>query len=181
MPNLSEKSIILSFDEIRILLYSLGFTSCEGIYMPRKEFTPQEIIKAIFDMVKRGLLIVRGEDEGIRELSTDMLSGKTLEDGFIMDPALHSMMMAMGNPGGSFEYRPGEDTAGFYIEYNNGPEYYVYVLPDYYLVADRDWTRSDSLRLRAMNTQSFLAWRDEREEEERENGLMQDPGLGPVL
>lgn len=166
MEEMSEKTVILSFDEIRILLYSLGFESCEGIFMPRKEFSPQEILKAVYSMEKRGFLLL-DENRPVEHPA----GGGEAADGqphFIILPRLKKMIQTMGKPGGSFEYRPGENLPGFSKDLYNGTEYYCYMLPDYCVVAERDWTRRESLRLRAMDMEAFTAWRQERDDEARE-------------
>lgn len=161
MRQISDRSIILTFDQIRILLYSLGFDSCEGVFMPGKEFSPQEILKAINSLVNRGLLMLK-EEGGKKSDAMDK------RPHFDIDPGLREMMLAIGSPGGAFEYRPGEGLPGFSKELYNGPEYYCYILPDYCLVVQRDWTRAESLRLRAMDPLMFSLWRQEREEEAAE-------------
>lgn len=154
-------SIILSYDEVRILLYSLGFTSCKGIYMPEKEFTAREVLQIMHRLTARGLL------EGAAE---DVQSAT--ENKFVIKQRLRHMMMAMGNPAGTFIYRPGESFPGFSEELYNGPEYFCYTLPDYYLVTECDWTRSESMRLRAMNMVDFALWQEEREQEAKEQLLV---------
>lgn len=149
MRAMADETILLTYDETRILLYSLGFTSCEGIHMPEKDFSEQDVLQAMHRLAGRGLLLVENEEAA----------------SFVMRPEIRQMMLAMGSPAGSFIYRPGESLPGFREEYYNGPEYYCYVLPDYYLVTERDWTRRESLRLRAMDTQAFSDWRREREQE----------------
>ena len=44
---LVEQGIFLTFDEIRILLYGLGKTKIEGVWMPEKEFTEQDVLAAM--------------------------------------------------------------------------------------------------------------------------------------
>lgn len=51
-----ERSIVLSFDELRILLYSQGCRRCEGVYMPEKEFSQIDILRALGKLVECGLL-----------------------------------------------------------------------------------------------------------------------------
>lgn len=150
-------AIILSFDEVRILLYSLGFTSCKGIYMPVKEFTGREVLQAMHRLTGRGLLEAAADD-----------AEPAAEESFVMRPELRRMMMAMGNPAGTFIYRPGESLPGFSAELYNGPEFFCYTLPDYCLVTECDWTRRESMRLRAMDMESFAQWQKEREQEAEE-------------
>lgn len=57
-----KKNIILSFDELRILLYSQGFRRCEGVYMPEKDFSQENIINALDKLEKNGLLTIEKAD-----------------------------------------------------------------------------------------------------------------------
>ena len=152
------KTILLSFDEVRILLYSMGITSCEGIQMPEKQFSPQEILQAMHALYRRGLLI---SDESPH---------------FLIRSDLLKMLSAMGNPGGTMIYRQGETLPGFSEEMNNGREFFCYIVPDYILVTERDWTRRDFLRLRAMTPIGFSEWKEAREHEAEEErvGLSSD-------
>ena len=153
----ADDAIILSYDEARILLYSLGFTRCEGIRMPEKDFSAQEVLQAMHKLAARGLLQTDKDP-----------SHQGGDDRFIMQPQLQRMMTAMGDPAGTFIFRPGESLPGFSGELYNGREYFCYTLPDYCLVTERDWTRRDSLRLRAMDMETFTAWQKEREQEAME-------------
>lgn len=148
-----EQSVMLTFDEVRILLYSLGFTKCEGIYMPEKEFSAEAILRTMHKLSSRGILNVHTSGE---------------KPQFVIKPALRRMLVTMGAPAGTFIFRPGEGIPGFSAELNNGPEYFCYMVPDYCLVAERDWTRKDSLRLRAMKPDEFQDWQKERELEAQE-------------
>lgn len=147
------KTILLSYDEVRILLYSLGYTSCEGIHMPGKQFSPEEILQAMHAMYRRGLLSPVDTEEGSH---------------FAIRGDLQQMLNAMGNPGGTLIYRQGETLPGFSPELNNGREFFCYIVPDYVLVTERDWTRRDILRLRAMSPTGFSEWKDAREREAEE-------------
>jgi len=150
------KTVLLSFDEVRILLYSLGFTSCEGIHMPEKEFSPQEILQAMHAMSRRGLLVANDAQDGPQ---------------FTIRSDLLQMLSAMGNPGGTMIYRQGETLPGFSPELNNGREFFCYIIPDYILVTERDWTRREYLRLRAMSPEAFAEWKEAREREAEEEGV----------
>ena len=169
MEEMSEKTVILSFDEIRILLYSLGCESCDGIFMPWKEFSPQEILMAVYSMEKRGFLLLDENRPGENPVGEG--EAVDVQPHFVILPGLKKMIQTMGRPGGSFEYRPGENLPGFSKDLYNGTEYYCYMLPDYCVVAERDWTRRESLRLRAMGLEAFAAWRKEREDEAREESI----------
>lgn len=153
-----DEVLILTFDEVRILLYSLGYTSCKGIYMPEKEYSAKEVILAMHKMARRGFFSEDPEGGRVR----------CEKQQYVLRPGLRRMMMAMGDPSGSFVFRPGESGPGFSEELYNGPEYYCYMRPDYCLVAERDWKQRDCLRLREMEKSEFMSWQKEREQEARE-------------
>ena len=169
------KVFLFTFDEIRVLLYSLGFTSCEGIFMPGKDYTGQKVLQTVNGLVRRGLLEV---PEDLRDREYQACPGK---EQFVMRPWLYQMMMAMGNPSGTMIYRPGEKYPGYPEELYSGPEYFCYFLPDYCLLTERDWTRKESMRLRAMDMKAFTAWRQEQEEEAEKAGKNGAESDGPAL
>ena len=51
-----EKGILLTFDEIRILLYGMGVSEIDGVYMPEKAFTEEEILSAMQHLSASGLI-----------------------------------------------------------------------------------------------------------------------------
>ena len=187
MHEKANEAILLTYDEIRILLYSQGYTACEGIYMPEKQFSAQEVLQTMHRLAGRGLLIPQEETaDAALQSSGDFESPQALSEespkelSFVLRPDICRMVLAMGNPAGSFIYRPGENLPGFSEELYNGAEYYCYVLQDYYLVTERDWTRRESIRLRAMDPQTFEDWRKEREQEAEEESLTNLQGSGDL-
>lgn len=170
-----EKAFLFTFDEIRILLYSLGFTSCEGILMPRKDFSGQEVLQTVYGLVKRELLEL---PENLPDVDFQTEPGK---EQFVMPPWLDQMIRAMGNPSAAMIYRPGETSPGYCEELYSGPEYFCYFLPDYCLLTERDWTRKESIRLRAMDMEGFFAWQKEQEEGAQSAGLDGINQEGPAL
>ena len=156
------EAVFLTFNEIRILLHSQGFHSCEGIYMPEKNYSAQEVLAAVHNLVKRGILqIMEGEDGNDPK-------GGLAENAF--------MVLIMGAPVKTLIYRQGESLPGFSEEYHNGREYFCYIVPNQILVVERDWTRTDMLRMRKMSPAEFDRWEEEREKEatEKESAAGED-------
>ena len=56
MHQVIDREILLSFDEMRILLYNMGFKSIRGILMPREEFRREEIIRSMHHMSLHGMI-----------------------------------------------------------------------------------------------------------------------------
>lgn len=61
---MEETAYIFTFDELRILLYSLGFTQCEGVRMPEKDFSAAEVIEGIRNLAAEGVAVP--EEDGFR-------------------------------------------------------------------------------------------------------------------
>ena len=179
-------TVFLTFDEVRILLHSQGFHSCEGIYMPEKIFSSQEVLSVIYSLSKRGILQVMEEKE--REapgsaVEAEVLSDRKREgsaakvDMFHIRQDILQMILIMGAPVETLIYRQGESLPGFRKEFHNGREYFCYIVPNQILVVDQDWTRADMLRMRIMSPEVFSRWEKEREKEtaEDENRVEETP------
>lgn len=179
-------TVFLTFDEVRILLHSQGFHSCEGIYMPEKIFSSQEVLSVIYSLSKRGILQVMEEKE--REapgsaVEAEVLSERKREgsaakvDMFHIRQDILQMILIMGAPVETLIYRQGESLPGFRKEFHNGREYFCYIVPNQILVVDQDWTRTDMLRMRIMSPEVFSRWEKEREKEtaEDENRVEETP------
>lgn len=57
-----DHDILVSFQEIRILLYVRGVREIEGIYMPEHKYTDQEVVDALYGMVKNKFISVENEE-----------------------------------------------------------------------------------------------------------------------
>lgn len=194
MPVYREKeseagAVFLTFNEIRILLYSQGFHSCEGIYMPEKNYSAQEVLAAVHNLVRRGILQIRDGEAGNDDKNDDkggMIRNAFISEGtqegtdqrgtFQIRPDILQIVLIMGAPVKTLIYRQGESLPGFSEEYHNGREYFCYIVPDQILIVDRDWTRTDMLRIRKMSPAEFSRWEEEREKEaaEKESGGGED-------
>lgn len=133
MAEAVENGLILSFDEIRILLYSLGIREVEGIYMPEKKFAEDDIVRALQHMSRRGLITA-------------------VDAEFIIREDLIKMLTVMGRPDGTMIW--GREETG-------GPEYFCYIAPDRIVVSERYWKKKDALKLRMFTAEAFEAWREQ--------------------
>lgn len=133
------RALLLSYDEIRILLYSQGFRKCEGVFMPQHEYTQKEILETMNALSQRKLIRAEG-------------------DAFSISDEMHRMLEVIGNPGGTFILRtvPG------------GPSYYCYVVPDTVVVSEKYFRKKDTLRLRMFTPQAFTDWKEQVENDYRE-------------
>ncbi len=175
-------TVFLTFNEVKILLHSQGFHSCEGVFMPEKPIFAQEVLAVIHSLSRRGILQVV-EDEERKDPGSSIKEGNHLirkreerdvqEETFYVRPDILQMIRIMGAPVETLIYRQGETLPGFRKEFHNGREYFCYIVPKQILVVDRDWTRADMLRMRIMSSEEFSRWEEEREKEavEEENGV----------
>ena len=139
MPEIVEKGYILSFDEIRILLYGMGVCMVEGVYMQEKSFTDTEIIQALHHMARRGLILSAGERFCIRE-------------------DLRKALEVMSRPEETFTWSTKEE---------GSQEYFCYVVPGQVAVSERYWKKKDTLKLRLFTTAGFEAWKEQAEDDNR--------------
>lgn len=59
---MTDHDILISFQEIRILLYVRGVREIEGIYMPEHKYTDQEVVDNLYGMVKNNFISVENEE-----------------------------------------------------------------------------------------------------------------------
>lgn len=90
MGKIMDRSLVLTFDELEILLYNLGFRQVYGVRMPEKEFTEAEVLTAMHRLAAAGH--VTAED-----------------DGFVYDDGLRRTLLTMGDPAATFVVTYGEE------------------------------------------------------------------------
>ena len=136
-----DKTYIFGYDEFRILLYSLGYTQCEGVFMPWEDMDSERVIEGIHHLVKDGFLTAG-------------------EDGFRAEEHLEEILRIIGDHQGGFILRAPEE----------GREYYCYVGSGSIVVSEKLWEKKDTLRVRMMDQSEFAVWRDEIEQTDSERG-----------
>ncbi len=129
MIEANHKSWILSFDELRVLLFSLGFEKNEGILMDEKTFTESEVLFTLHHLTQKNLL-------GLNE------------DRFEIIPELKKYLTIIGKPESS-QIINGED----------GREYFVYFGTEEAAVTERYWQRKDAIRITGMSLEDYREWR----------------------
>ncbi len=84
---MTDHGILISFQEIRILLYVRGIREIEGIYMPEHKYTNQEVVEVLHGMVKHNFITVENEKFVPREDLEKILEIMSqAEDNFVMEP-----------------------------------------------------------------------------------------------
>lgn len=128
-----EKGVLLTFDEIRILLYGMGVSEINGVYMPEKEFTGEEVLAAIQHLSASGLI-------------------KAGEEKFLIREDIRKLLEIVSFPEWTDIWKPrGEE----------GPAYFLYFSEDRIVVSERFWRRKDTLRLTGFEREEFERWREE--------------------
>lgn len=130
---LVEQGIILTFDEIRILLYGLGKTGIEGVWMPEKEFTEQDVLYAMHHLSKAGFIIAQ-------------------DDRFIMREDVRRIIEIAAAPDATEIWTPcGEQ----------GPSYFLYYAGESVVVSERFWRKKDTVRYALLSVEEFRRFRQE--------------------
>lgn len=131
MREIETKVWILSFDELRILLASLGYVSIDGIFMEDKVFSRSDVINSMFHMQKA-------------ECITEQ------DDQFLMDEDLEKMLRIIGEP---------DDTE--ILEADSGRQVFCYYKAEDVVVSERYFRKKDSIRLYGFSHAAFMQWRKE--------------------
>ena len=133
MTEVIEKSIFLTFDEIRILLYGMGVSQIDGVYMKEKRFNENEIVSAMHHMAATGFI-------------------KAEEDKFKVREDVRRTLQIMAAPERTDIWRPhGEE----------GPAFFLYYQKDQIVVSERFWRKKDTLKLSVFEQHVFEKWREE--------------------
>ena len=126
--------IIISYEELKILLYNRGFRSCNGILMPDRELSDEEILQAMNKLALRRMIEAR-------------------KDYFVISPETAAIVDAIGNPESSYPF----------IDPDTGQIYYCYLTQDMVVVTQVDWNRKETLRINRYTPEEFRNWREELE------------------
>ncbi len=92
---MTDHDILVSFQEIRILLYVRGVREIQGIYMPEHKYTDQEVVDTLHGMVKNQFIRVENEEFVLREDLEKILEIMSqARESFILDPYFCYLMEA---------------------------------------------------------------------------------------
>lgn len=131
MREIETRVWILSFDEFRILLASLGYGSVDGIFMEQKQFEKSDVIQSMFAMQKAECIV-------------------PLENAFLLDEELEKILRAVGEP---------DDTE--LLEADNGRQVFCYYRGKIVAVSERYFEKKDTIRLCGFTREGFALWRKE--------------------
>lgn len=153
-----EKSIILSFDELRILLFSQGYRSCEGVFMPEKDFSHTDILRALQKLVRGGLLSI--DAAGPQTEALPLVFEDENEDDSRNDGLLKTDMY----PDEQFYIRRdllriigiiGEHRASEIIALADGRKLFCYYSEDGIVTSERYRGKKDAVRLSCYTAEEF--------------------------
>ncbi len=133
MTSVVEEGILLTFDELRILLFSCGLRETDGIYMPEKQLSEQEAVNVLLRMEEAGLIRAAEREFEIRE-------------------DLRRILRVMTKPERSFPWTPSG---------GNGRAFYCYLAEDGAVVSERYRRKKDTLKLRFFSAEDFEKWKEE--------------------
>lgn len=133
---MSDPGIIISYDELKILLYNRGFRSCKGILMPDRPVSDDEVLRTMNKLALKGMIIAE-------------------EDYFVINPELVQIIDLIGDPASSYSFSNPE----------SGQLYYCYISEQQIVVSENYWKKKDTLLLRKFTPAEFIAWREELERE----------------
>ena len=131
MREIEMKTWILSFDEFRILLASLGYASVDGIFMEEKQFTRSDVIQSLFRLQNGECIMADAE-------------------AFSLDTELETMLRTVGEPDGTEV-----------LEADNGRQVFCYYKGEYVTVSERYYEKKDTIRLYGFTLEAFALWRKE--------------------
>lgn len=132
MKKIIERGILLTYDEVKILLFGMGVREIDGIYMPEKQFTEEEVLRAMHHMSYSGMIVAE-------------------EKHFRIMPKLQKILNIMAWP---------EETATWILE-SNGASFFVYRKGDQYVVSTNGWRKKNTLMLTLFEEKEFLVWKEE--------------------
>lgn len=126
------QTIMVSYDELKILLYNRGFRSCEGILMPDEERSDEEVLQAMNKLAVRGMIVAK-------------------EEFFAVSPETAQMVDLIGAPDSSYSFS----------DEKTGQVYYCYLSDEMVVVTSKYWNKKDMLRIRTFTPEEYRIWREE--------------------
>lgn len=133
MAEMIEKGILLTFDELKILLYGSKVTQIEGVYMPEKIFSSQEIAGALNHLSRIGFI-------------------KAGEERFHIREDIKEIIGIMAQPDRTGILKP--DCAEY-------PSFFWYVRGEHAVVSEQFGRKKETLRLMLYERNAFERWKEE--------------------
>ena len=133
---MEEPGIIISYDELRILLYNRGFRSCKGILMPDRKMSEEEVLRTLHKLEGRGMI-------------------EAGDEYFTISSEMQHIADLIGAPESSYAFS----------DNLTGQTYYCYLSQELVVVTQNDWNRKNTLIIKRFTPDEFNSWREELEKE----------------
>ena len=133
---MEEPGIIISYDELRILLYNRGFRSCKGILMPDRKMSEEEVLRTLHKLESRGMI-------------------EAGDEYFTISSEMQHIADLIGAPESSYAFS----------DNLTGQTYYCYLSQELVVVTQNDWNRKNTLIIKRFTPDEFNSWREELEKE----------------
>lgn len=133
---MEEPGIIISYDELRILLYNRGFRSCKGILMPDRKMIEEEVLRTLHKLESRGMI-------------------EAGDEYFTISSEMQRIADLIGAPESSYAFS----------DNLTGQTYYCYLSQELVVVTQNDWNRKNTLIIKRFTPDEFNSWREELEKE----------------
>ena len=135
MIKIVEQGVLLTFDEIRILLYGMGVTEIEGIYMPEKKWRRDEILNALHHMTEVGMI-------------------EAAEEKFVIREDIKELLTVVAHPDQTEIWSPHGE---------HGPSFFLYEKQQKIAVSECFYRKKDTLKLSLFEKKNFITWKEEVE------------------
>lgn len=124
--------IILTYEELQILLFNLGYRQVEGIEMPESIFDEEKILRTMQKMARSGLISVKGDLFSVRE-------------------DLRETLDIIGNP-----------ITTFRLDYGAGrPAFFVYASYGTVVITQLYEKKAGCMRIRTFEAGQYADWKEE--------------------
>ncbi len=140
-----DNGILFTFDEIKILLHACGVSEINGVYMPQKVFSEEDILYAMAHMERNGIIIAGS-------------------DGFFIRKDVQQMLQIMKSPTQQYIWSAEPTEQISYTEnisHKESMEYFCYVSENGIVVSERYWKKRDTVKLRFFQMAAFENWKKE--------------------
>lgn len=131
-----EKGILLTFDEVRILLYALGKNRVEGVVMPEKEFQEADVLNAMHRLSQAGF-ITAGDDR------------------FTVREDIRRILEIVSEP---------EETEIWKPHGSEGPAYFLSRADRNVVISERFWRRKNTIRYALFSEEQFRKFKEESDD-----------------
>lgn len=137
MAEVIDRGSLFYFDELKILLYACGYRKVQGILLPEKTYSKDDIVQVLYHLSEMG--VIEAHDEKFR----------------IMD-RYREMLEIIGEPEYVTVWKPGDEEDIV----QKFPEFFCYFKEKRAVVSERYWRRKDTVKIRMFSLDEFEVWKE---------------------